>query len=123
MTQNTGKYRGQKIYHFVYHELIMAARYRGCDNLSGNRQVDGLPMSGNYHGQRIRRNSGRDFHRRECDNKRPMLSALAVGVSGEPGDGFYSWAKELGRLQDDSKEGRRKFWEQEKQAVYEDLEG
>jgi hypothetical protein len=47
------------------------------------------------------------------------VSALAVGTSGEPGDGFYTWAKDLGRLQDDSKEGRHQFWEQENKAVYE----
>ena len=29
---------------------------------------------------------------------RPMLSAVAVGVSGLPGPGFYSLAQELGRL-------------------------
>jgi hypothetical protein len=47
-----------------------------------------------------------------------MLSALAVGVSGKSGEGFYKLAKDLERLKDDSKESRLKFWEQEKQAVY-----
>ena len=46
----------------------------------------------------------------EITYNRPMLSALAVGVSGEPGDGFYSWAKGLGRLHDNSEEGHKQFW-------------
>ena len=118
MTQNAGKYRGQKIYHFVYHELIMAARYHGVITYQEIARLMGLPMSGNYMGKELGEILG-EISEDEIVNKRPMLSALAVGVSGEPGDGFYNLAKELGRLHDDSKEGRQRFWEQEKQAVYE----
>ena len=49
-----------------------------------------------------------------------MLSAIAVGVSGLPGDGFFAWAQDLGRFEDsEDKEARRRFWEEEKRAVYE----
>jgi hypothetical protein len=118
MTQNTEKYRGKKIYHFVYHELIMAARYRGVITYQEIAKLMGLPMSGNYMGKELGEILG-EISTDEVNNNRPMLSSLAVGVSGEPGDGFYTWAKDLRRLKDDSKEGRKQFWEQEKQAVYE----
>jgi len=49
---------------------------------------------------------------------RPMLSAVAVGVSGEPGNGFYLLARDLGKLKDDSAEARKLFWETEIVAVY-----
>ena len=49
---------------------------------------------------------------------RPMLSAIVVGVSGRPGGGFFGLARQLGRLNDDSKEAEDRFWEDEKAAVY-----
>jgi hypothetical protein len=112
------RYRHQKIYHFVYHELVMAARYRGVVTYQELAKLMGLPMSGNYMSMEIGHILG-EISDDEVAYGRPMLSALAVGVSGEPGDGFFNLAKELDRLQDDSKEARQRFWEQEKQAVYE----
>ncbi len=53
MTQNTSKYRGQKVYHFVYHELIMAARYRGLITYQEVARLIGIPMSGNYMGKEL----------------------------------------------------------------------
>ena len=48
-----------------------------------------------------------------------MLSAIAVGVSGLPGQGFFKLARNLDRLPDGaSDEDERRFWEGEKQAVY-----
>ena len=47
-----------------------------------------------------------------------MLSAVVVGVSGEPGKGFYGLAEQLGKKIPDDLQGRRQFWEEEKQAVY-----
>jgi hypothetical protein len=54
----------------------------------------------------------------ELKHERPMLSALVVGTSGLPGPGFFKLARQLGKLQDDSKEAERSFWEEEKAAVY-----
>jgi hypothetical protein len=118
MIPDASKYRGQKIYHIVYHELIMAARYHGVVTYQEIARLMGLPLSGNHMGHELGWILG-EISEDEVANGRPMLSALAVGVSGEPGDGFYTWAKDLKRLLDDSKEGRQQFWEQEKQAVYE----
>jgi hypothetical protein len=62
----------------------------------------GLPMKGNYMQHEVGWMLG-EISEDEIANERLMLSALAVGVSGVPGEGFYNLAKELGRLHDDSK--------------------
>ena len=54
----------------------------------------------------------------ELDQGRPMLSAIVVSVRGSPGPGFFNLARGVGKLQDDSKEGEQRFWEEEKAAVY-----
>ena len=54
----------------------------------------------------------------EVRDGRPMLSALVVNASGLPGRGFFSLALSLGKLEDDSPEGRRRFWDKEIAAVY-----
>jgi hypothetical protein len=119
MDHYTPKFRGKKIYHFVYHELVMAARYRGLVTYQEIAKLMDLPMSGSYMGHEVGWMLG-EISEDEIAHGRPMLSALAVGVSGEPGEGFYVLAKEMGRLHDDTKEARQKFWEQEKRAVYEE---
>ena len=77
-----------------------------------------LPLSGSYMGSEIGRMLGL-ISEDELKNGRPMLSAIAVGVSGEPGEGFYAWAEELNNTKLDTKEARRKFWKQEMEKVYE----
>ena len=47
---------------------------------------------------------------------RPMLSATAVNVGGQPGPGFYGLAHDIVQLTDQPED---KFWESEKKAVYE----
>ena len=55
----------------------------------------------------------------EVQLERPLLSAIAVGVSGEPGQGFFGLMRELGRLPEEAdKEAEGAFWEMEKTAVY-----
>jgi len=111
------KYRGTTTYHLVYNELITAARYRGTVIYQEIAQLMGLPVVGSYMGQQVGHILG-EVSEDEYVQGRPMLSAVAVGVSGEPGEGFYGLAKELSKLKDDSTEGRRRFWEAEKAAVY-----
>jgi hypothetical protein len=48
---------------------------------------------------------------------RPMLSSVAVGVSGKPGPGFYTLARDLKRLA--AGEDEAGFWEKECHAAYE----
>lgn len=111
------KYRGSKEYLLVYCELIRAARYRGLTAYQTIAEIMGLPLRGNYMGKEVGHVLG-EISQDELDHGRPMLSALAVGVSGLPGSGFFSLARELGKLQERSKEAQRRFWEEEKAAVY-----
>ena len=112
------KYRGKKEYFLVYSELIRAARYRGTATYQAIAELMGLPLRGSYMGRETGHILG-EIAEDECRYGRPLLSAIAVGVSGSPGPGFYSLARELGKLQEDSKEAESRFWEEETAAVYE----
>ena len=111
------KYRGSIIYQLVKSELITAARYRGTVTYQEIAKLMGLPLSGNYMGLEVGRILG-EVSEDESLQGRPLLSAVAVGTSGEPGEGFYVLARELGKLNDDSAEGKRRFWQREKAKVY-----
>ena len=108
-------YRGTKEYALVYAELIAAAKYRGTVTYQEIAQILGLPLRGNYMQKEVGWLLG-EISDDEVANGRPMLSAIAVGVSCNPGAGFFTLAKELGKLKDDDEQG---FWESERQAVYE----
>ena len=98
-------------------ELIAAARYHGITTYQAIAQVLGLPLSGNYMGSKISRIL-EEISRSEHSQGRPLLSALAVGVSGWPGAGFYQLARDLGRLEEDDPDVERRFWQEECKAVY-----
>ncbi len=76
----------------------------------------GLPLKGDYMGTEVG-SLCRAIAEEEVENGRPMLSAIVVTVKGTPGAGFYKLAKHLGRLKDETAEGKRRFWEAEKAAV------
>jgi alkylated DNA nucleotide flippase Atl1 len=109
-----GKYRGKKEYSLVYTELITAARYRGTVTYQEIAQIMGLPLKGSHMGREIGWVLG-EISADEIANGRPMLSAIAIGVSGESSQGFYKWARELGKL---TSEDEQSFWENECEAVY-----
>ena len=111
------KYRGTTNYHLVYNKLITAARYRGTVTYQEIAQLMGLLVVGSYMGQQVGHILG-EISEDETLQGRPMLSAVAVGASGEPGDGFYGLARNLGKLENDSTEEKRRFWENERTAVY-----
>jgi hypothetical protein len=114
----TGKYRGTQEYLLAYQELLTAARYDGVVTYQELASLLGLPLQGSHMGKQVGLLLG-EVSEDEHQQGRPMLSAVVVGVSGEPGPGFYALAKELGKLLDDTdKEANRRFWRQEKQAVY-----
>jgi hypothetical protein len=113
----SGKYRGSKEYLLVYGELIQAARHQGVITYQAVAQLMHLPLSGNHMSREVGQMLG-EIAEEEISHGRPMLSALAVGVSGLPGDGFYNWAKDLGKSVEDSEDGHRRFWEAEKAAIY-----
>ena len=111
------RYRGSKDYLLVYGELIVAARHRGTVIYQEIAEIMGLPLTGSYMGAEVGWVLG-EISEDEHRQGRPMLSAIAVGSSGLPGSGFYGLARELGKLEDDTNEGERHFWVEEKAAVY-----
>lgn len=115
----TGKYRGSKEYMVVYSELINAACSRSTLTYQDIAPIMGLPLTGSHMGTEIGALIG-EISEAEVNLGRPMLSALVINVKGSPGPGFYGWAEDLGKLKGgESKAGQRKFWEVEKEAVYE----
>jgi hypothetical protein len=111
------KYRGTKQYLLIYAELIQAARYRGTVTYQELADLVGLPLQGSYMGSEIGGYIGA-ISEDEVKQGRPMLSAIVIGVSGKPGPGFFTWAKDLGKLKSDEKSDQEAFWEAEKKAVY-----
>jgi alkylated DNA nucleotide flippase Atl1 len=112
------KYRGTAVYRDVYRELINAVRYKGTVTYQELAQMMGLPISGQHMGNQVGWILGEISEDKHLAG-RPMLSAVAVGVSGEPGEGFYKLAKDMGILGEISVEEQRKFWKKQREAVYE----
>ena len=115
------KYRGTKEYLLVYSKLLTAARYKGTVTYQEVAQIMGLPTSGNFMGTEVGHLLGQipeDEHR----NGRPILSAIAIGVSGMPGSGFFELARSLGKLAGTRPEDERLFLEREKATVYSTLQ-
>lgn len=117
MTVVPDRYRGSTTYHLVYAELISAARYRGTVTYQEIAQIMGLPLVGSHMGKETGHILG-EISEDEHSNTRPMLSAVAVGISGSPGSGFFALARELGKLTDESRDSERSFWESERDACY-----
>lgn len=112
------KYRGTSAYHLVYAELIRAAQYRGLTTYQEIARIGSLPERGQAMASATGQMLG-EIVTQELDEGRPMLSAVCVGVSGKPSDGFFNFALQLGRMQADTKAEREAFWAKERQAVYE----
>lgn len=113
----TSKYRGTPNYFRVLAELVRAAEYRGMKTYQDIAVIMGLPLQGSHMGKEIGHVLG-EICEDEVNAGRPMLSAVAVGVSGKPGLGFSALAKEFGKFGGTSSE-EEGFWRQELQAVYE----
>ena len=112
------KYRGSKAYFLCYCALINAARNRGTITYKEIAEITGLPTSGSY----MAREVGQllfEISEEERNQGRPMLSALVVSsTNNAPGPGFFGLAQDWGKFTDNSAEGKRRFWEEEKGAVY-----
>jgi hypothetical protein len=116
MSNVKDKYRNTEKYAGVYKELTTAARYRGTLRYQEIAQIMGLPLTGNY----MQREIGQilaEISEDEVINGRPMLSAIAEGVTGKLGHRFFDLARELGRLAPEEEEDC--FLEKERQALYE----
>ena len=115
-TTITTKYRGGTVYFQVFSELIRAAQYRGTTTYQDIATIMGLPSHGSYMGAETGHILG-EISEDEVRAGRPMLSAVAVGVSGSPGSGFYSAARKLGLLTSPIDDVG--FWEDQRAACYE----
>jgi hypothetical protein len=108
------KYRGTTTYVHVLAELVRAAQYRATTPYQDIAVIMGLPVKGLIWALRRGRFSERSRKTRFAWG--PMLSAVAVNVQGKAGPGFYSLAKDFGRIRAGEDKGR--FWDREVQAVY-----
>jgi hypothetical protein len=118
MENVTSKYRGTGEYFLVFSELVRAARYRGTVTYQEVAELIGLPIVGAYMGKEVGHVLG-EISEDQHQHGRPMLSALAVGVDGLPGEGFFKLATSLGKFTGYGDTDHRRFWEQERSAVYE----
>ena len=105
-----------KEYFVTYSIMINAAQHFGFCTYQEIAQANGWPMRGNQMGKLIGEVVGL-ISKNELEQGRPMMSAIVVGVSGKPGEGFYSWARELGALAEG--EDEEAFWKEECEKVYE----
>lgn len=111
------KYRGTKHYHLVMRELITAARYRGTVTYQEIALIMGLPITGSRMGRETGQILG-EISEDEHVSGRPMLSAVAVSVSGFPGKGFYVCARMVGEDPGKDRDAQRAFWERERDNSY-----
>lgn len=108
-------FRGTTTYVQVMSELVAAAQYRGLTTYQDIAVIMGIATWGNV----MQAETGcilGEISEDEIAAGRPMLSAVAVGVSGKPGTGFYALAKHIGRM--DQNDAEEAFWARERDAVY-----
>lgn len=117
MSAVTDKYRNTTTYDGVWAELVRAAQYRGLTTYQDIAAIMELPLTGSHMGAETGHLLG-EISEDEVRAGRPMLSAVAVNVSGKPGPGFYGLARKLNRLATDVDDVT--FWEQERDAVYDE---
>ena len=118
MTTVSSKYRGTKEYHLAYMTLITAAQYRGLVTYARIAQILGITQPGHHMAREVGQLLG-EISEDEHLNGRPMLSALAVGVTGRPGEGFFALARGLGKLSTEDPAESERFWQSERERVYE----
>jgi hypothetical protein len=113
---STEKWKNTKEYFIAYSIMINAAQHHGFCTYQEIAQAVGLPTTGNFMSREIGSLIG-EVSRNEIDEGRPMLSSLVVGVSGVPGEGYYTWAQDLGVFKQGDDE--EKFWISECEIIYE----
>jgi hypothetical protein len=111
----SNKYEQTKEYFIAYSILIGAAQHHGLATYQEIVWATGLPKVGSQMAHEIGLLLA-CISENEKKQGRPMLSTLAVGVSGAPGEGFLPWARQLGFLADGMDE--QAFWGEECQKVY-----
>ncbi len=114
---DTDQWMNTKEYVVTYSILVNAARHHGFATYQEIAQANAWPLVGNYMSKLIGGVIGL-ISKNELEQGRPMMSAIVVGVSGKPGEGFYNWARELGVLAEGQDEDA--FWQNECEKVYEE---
>lgn len=109
------KYRGTPLHAAVLAELIASASTRSYLPYDRLASLMRLPKSGEHTARELGIMLG-EISEDEVDAGRPMLSAIAVGATGKPGNGFYTLAFQLGVLRAGADE--HLFWQQQCEAVF-----
>ena len=109
------KYRGKTVYFHVLAELVRAAQYRGSTTYQDIAVIMALPASGSHMGKETGHILG-ELSEDEVTAARPMLSAVAIGINGKPGSGFFGLARDLGLLK--TGEDEIDFWQRQREEVY-----
>lgn len=118
MTTAGTKYRGAKEFLLVYKKLISAGEYRGYITYNQVAKILGISSPGNHMAREVGQILG-EISEDEHNVGRPMLSALAVGVNGLPGTGFFNLARRLGKLSSTTPADELEFWREERNKIYE----
>ena len=111
------KYRGTVTYSIALGELLRVAQVRGLLTYQELALAVGLPLQGAHMGAELGHLLG-EISEDEHEHHRPMLSAIVVGVGGQPGPGFFSLARQLQKLLRGGAQPESSFWETERKAVY-----
>ena len=109
------KYRGTTLYFHVHAELVRAAQYRGVTTYQDIAVIMGLGSTGSHMGREVGYILG-EISEDEVVAGRPMLSSVAVDVRGKVGEGFFTLARQLGRLSATSSESE--YLSQERNATH-----
>lgn len=109
------KYYQSKKFYIAYSIIINAAQHQGFATYQEIAQAVGLPTAGSYMGGAMGRLLG-TISENEVKHDRPMLSAIAIGVSGKPSGGFFTLARKLGLFNDGDNE--EIFWKNECRKIY-----
>lgn len=117
MITDEPKYRGKPEYFRIFSELITVAKFRGTITYQEIAKILCFPLTGNYMGAEIGHLLG-EISEDEVNAGRPMLSAVAVNLSGKPGTGFFELARHLSRLDSENEDDEIHFWEEELKSVY-----
>ena len=100
----------------VYCKLIQAARNKQPIFYGEIAEIMGLPPSGDHMARETGKILG-EVSEYEHSHNRPLLSAVVVKSDKKiPGKGFFTLARELGKLEEGMDE--RSFWERELEEVY-----
>ncbi len=117
MTTIGTKYRGSKEYHLIFCKLITAAQKRDEMPYKEVADILGINTPGHHMAREVGQVLG-EISEDEHRAGRPMLSAIAVGVNSIPGEGFFTLARQLGKLTATGGNNEIQFWRDEKQHVY-----